>query len=200
MEGLIGVLGGTFDPPHLGHRILAHESLHGFGLEKVLWVLTEMPPHKPENPITSLKIREEMVRVAIQEFPLFELSRVDIDRPGPHYAEGTMRFLREAHPKARFAYLMGEDSLRDLPTWHNPQDFIALCDLLVVMQRESIQVDLNALEEILPGIRPKLRHSKAPQVDIAASDIRRRVHNGLPYEHLVPFEVAQIIRRHLLYR
>jgi nicotinate-nucleotide adenylyltransferase len=200
MAGLIGVFGGTFDPPHLGHTILAHESIHNFGLEKVLWVLTEMPPHKPDDPITPLGIREQMLRIAIQEFPLFEFSRVDIDRPGPHYAVDTLRCLRESIPGARYAYLMGEDSLRDLPTWHAPLEFIALCDMLVVMHRAAIGVDLDALEEILPGIHAKVRFSKAPQVDISASDIRKRVRNELPYEHLVPHEVAQIIRRHQLYR
>ncbi|HEY69273.1 MAG TPA: nicotinate (nicotinamide) nucleotide adenylyltransferase [Anaerolineae bacterium] len=200
MAGLIGVFGGTFDPPHLGHTILAHESVHAFDLEKVLWVLTEMPPHKPDHPITPLGIREEMLQVAIQGFPAFELSRVDIDRPGPHFAEGTLRCLRESAPETRYAYLMGEDSLRDLPTWHAPLEFIALCDMLVVMHRADIGVDLGALEEVLPGIRDKVQFSKAPKVDIAASDIRKRVRNDLPYEHLVHHEVARIIRRHQLYR
>ena len=200
MAGLIGVFGGTFDPPHLGHTILAHEGVHDFDLEKVLWVLTEMPPHKPDHPITPLGIREAMLQAAIQEFPLFELSRVDIDRPGPHYAVGTLRSLRESNPEARYAYLMGEDSLRDLPTWHAPLEFIALCDMLVVMPREDIGVDLDVLEGILPGVRDKVRFSKAPKVDIAASDIRELVRKGLPYQHLVHHEVAQIIRRHQLYR
>ena len=200
MAGLIGVFGGTFDPPHLGHAILAHECAHDFDLEKVLWVLTEMPPHKPDHPITPLEIRQEMLRAAIQEYSLFELSRVDIDRPGPHYAVGTLRCLRESNPEARYAYLMGEDSLRDLPTWQTPLEFIALCDLLVVMHRADIGVDLDALEEILPGIRDKVRFSKAPKVDISASDIRELVRDSLPYAHLVHHEVAQIIRRHQLYR
>jgi nicotinate-nucleotide adenylyltransferase len=200
MAGLIGVFGGTFDPPHLGHTILAHESVHDFDLDKVLWVLTKTPPHKPDHPITPLGIREEMLRAAIQEFPRFEFSHVDIDRPGPHYADGTLRCLRESNPEARYAYLMGEDSLRDLPTWHAPLKFIALCDMVVVMHRADIGVDLDALEKVLPGIRGKVRFSKAPKVDIAASDIRKRVRDDLPYEHLVHHDVAEIIRKNQLYR
>ena len=199
MAGLTGIFGGTFDPPHLGHITLAQSGIEEFGLDKVLWVLTHNPPHKPDDPITPLEPRRMMLQTAIMGLPNFELSRIDIDRPAPHYATGTMRALREANPDVHYLYLMGEDSLRDLPTWHNPAEFVDLCDMLGVMHRSSIQVDLDALEDILPGIGAKVRFSSAQQVDISATDIRRRVHEGLPFEHLVPHQVAHIIRDLELY-
>jgi len=200
MAGLTGVFGGTFDPPHIGHMMLALSSMEDFGLDKVLWVLTQTPPHKPDDPISLLVSRQEMLLAAIAQFPYFELSRIDIDRSGPHFAVGTMRGLREANPEARYAYLMGEDSLRDLPTWHEPMEFVDLCDLLGVMRRSDIQADLDQLEELLPGIRGKVRYSCARQLDVSATDIRHRVREDLPYEHLVPLQVAQIIQELKLYK
>jgi nicotinate-nucleotide adenylyltransferase len=200
MAGLTGVFGGTFDPPHIGHMMLALSSMEDFGLEEVLWVLTQDPPHKPDDPISTLESRQEMLLAAIAQFPFFEFSRIDIDRPGPHFAVGTMRGLREANPEARYAYLMGEDSLRDLPTWHEPAEFIDLCNLLGVMRRSDIQADLEKLEELLPGISSKVRYSRARQLDVSATDIRLRVREDLPYEHLVLPQVAQIIQELELYK
>lgn len=200
MAGLIGVFGGTFDPPHLGHHALAQAGMEDFKLDKVLWVLTQDPPHKPDAPITPIDARQQMLRAAIKDYPDFEFSRIDIDRPGPHYATGTMRALRQSDPQARYAFLMGEDSLRDLPTWHNPAEFVDLCDQLGVMRRSSIQADLDALEGLLPGISAKLRFSSVLPVEISASDIRRRVSEGYPYEHLVPHAVAHIIHKLGLYK
>ncbi len=200
MARLIGVLGGTFDPPHLGHIALARVGIDDFDLDKVLWVLTHIPPHKPDDPISPLDSRLEMVVAAIKDHPTFEFSRVDIDRPGPHYAIGTMKGLREEFPDDHLLYLMGEDSLRDLPTWHNPTEFVGLCDSLGVMHRSDIEVDLQEMERSIPGIGDKVRYSQAIQLQISSTDIRRRVRDGLPYEHLVPHAVAHLIHELGLYK
>jgi nicotinate-nucleotide adenylyltransferase len=200
MAGLIGVFGGTFDPPHLGHLALAEAGFEDFNLDRVLWVLTQSPPHKPDDPITLLEARWRMVEETLRPFPHFELSRVDIDRPAPHYAIGTMSALRALYPEGSFVYLMGEDSLRDLPTWHKPAQFVESCDMLGVMRRSSIEIDLMELEKVLPGIGAKVRFSLQRQVDISARDIRRRVREGLPFEHLVPHAVAHLIHELGLYR
>jgi nicotinate-nucleotide adenylyltransferase len=96
-------------------------------------------------------------------------------------------------------YLMGEDSLRDILTWHHPAEFIDLCDMIGVMRRSDIEVDLDALEQLLPGIQAKVRFSDTPQVEISATDIRLRVRQARPFEHLVPHEVAHLIHRLGLY-
>jgi nicotinate-nucleotide adenylyltransferase len=197
---LIGVFGGTFDPPHLGHLILADEGRWLLGLERVLWVVTAMSPLKDSAPGATVEQRVEMVEAAIASEPGFELSRADIDRPGPHYALGTIEWLAERIPGADFAYLMGADSLRDLAAWHEPHRFVDACAALGVMRRPGVSVDLDELSDAIPGIRDKVRLFNAPVVGFSAQEIRRRVAAGEPYRHLVPGSVAAIIDKQGIYR
>lgn len=200
MAGLIGVFGGTFDPPHVGHLVLADEGKAACGLSRVLFVVTGQPPHKPNEPVSPIDVRVAMVEAAIRSNPAFALSRADIDRPGPHYAVDTLRWLAERDPHASFVYLMGADSLRDLPTWHTPAEFVAACTLMAVMRRPDVNLDMPALESQLPGVTVKTRLFDAPLMDIAAHDIRSRVREGRPYRYLVSQGVADIIERQGLYR
>ena len=197
---MIGVFGGTFDPPHIGHLILAVEAHYQLELERVLWVLTADPPNKPEAPLTATEIRLEMLKTSIGNRPEFELSRVYIDRPGPLFAVDTLRLLSEAHPGERWAYLMGGDSLRDILRWRDPAGFLARCDLLAVMPRPEAPPDLANLQQSLPDIEQKLRFLQAPSVALSSSDVRRRVRQGQPFEHLLTAGVAQLIRSQGLYR
>jgi nicotinate-nucleotide adenylyltransferase len=200
MAGLIGVFGGTFDPPHLAHRILADEARHQLGLDRVLWVLTGQPPHKPDVPISPAEIRAEMVQAAIGGDPHFELSRADMDRPGPHYAVDTIAWLRLRAPESRWAYLMGGDSLRDLSEWRDPQTLLQVCEVLGVMARPESDVRWAGLESRLPGLTAKVRWIAAPLVDLSSKEIRRRVAAGEPFRYWVPEGVADIIVRRGLYR
>lgn len=197
---MIGVFGGTFDPPHLGHRILADEARHQLGLERVLWVVTAQPPHKPDGPYSPAEVRAEMVEAAIGGDPHFELSRADMDRPGPHYAVGTIAWLNERYPGAHWAYIVGADSLRDLPTWRDPRILLGLIDVLAVMRRPEADASLSQLEKDLPGISAKVRWMEGPQIDLSSQEIRRRVERGEPYRYWVPDGVADIIVRRGLYR
>jgi len=199
MAGLIGVFGGTFDPPHLGHLILADEASAALDLQKVLWVVTGVPPHKPVPPRASVDDRLEMVSAAIASAPGFEISRADVDRPPPHYALGTLAWLSERQPSGRWAYLIGSDSLADLPGWHRAMDFLAALEVLGVMMRPGQSLDLSALEERLPGLQRKCRVFEAPLVGISARDIRRRIEAGSPFRYLVPPGVPEVIHRHRLY-
>lgn len=200
MARLTGVFGGTFDPPHVGHLVLADEARGALGLERVLWVVTARPPHKPDEPITPVEIRLEMVAAAIWDVPSFEISRADIDRPGPHFAVDTLRWLSEREPGVPWAYLIGADSLRDLPTWHTPREFVRACAILGVMRRPEVEIDLGAMESQIPGLTSKVRFFEAPLMAVSASDIRHRIGAGSPYRFLVPHGVAGIIERYQLYR
>src|SRR3970282_733857 len=142
----LGIFGGTFDPPHLGHLILAAEAQAQLGLEKVLFVLTADPPHKRGKAIAPLEDRLAMLAAAIKGPAIFELSRVEIDRPGPHYAVDTMRLLAKEHQGNQLVYLIGGDSLRNLPDWDRPQELIAACDALGAMRRPGTRIDLADLE------------------------------------------------------
>lgn len=199
MAGLTGVFGGTFDPPHLGHLILADEARASLGLERVLWVVTGAPPHKSDLAITPDHLRWDMVGAAISDTPAFERSSVDLDRPEPHFAVDTLWALRR-QGYDRLAYIMGSDSLRDLPTWHEPRSFVEACDIVGVMRRPGVDLDLEALEAELPGLKAKVQMFEAPFIGISGHDIRRRVHDGRGFWYLVLPRVGEVIEKSGLYR
>jgi nicotinate-nucleotide adenylyltransferase len=198
--GRLGVFGGTFDPPHIAHLALALEALRQLDLRGVLWVLTPDPPHKRDAEITPLGRRMELVQAAIAGEPAFVLSTVDIDRPPPHYAVETLRILKANYPGDELVYLMGGDSLRDLPGWHAPQEFVAACHALGVMRRPRARINLSRLESKIPGLSAKVCFFTAPRLDISARDIRRRVQLGYPYRYMLTEKVAALIQEHRLYR
>ena len=196
----IGIFGGTFDPPHLGHLILAAEAQFSLGLDQLLFVLTPDPPHKQGRLITPAADRLAMVEAALADNPSFTLSRVEIDRPGPHYAVDTVRLIREEFPDDSLVYLMGGDSLSDLPIdWHAPTEFVAACDELGVMRRPNDAVDLDVLEKQLPGLTSKVKLVDAPLLDIASRQIRRRAREGRPYRYYLPETVCAVIRERGIY-
>ncbi len=196
----IGVFGGTFDPPHLGHLILAAEACDQLDLHQVLWVLTPNPPHKTGRPVSALANRLALLQAALQDNPAFILSRIDIDRPPPHYAADTMQLLRRAHPATQFIYLMGADSLVDLPTWHAPQHFVEGVDEIGVMRRLGENIHLAQLEGLLPGLSAKVRMVVAPLVEISSTDIRRRLASGRSVRYFLPGAVWRLIEDLQLYR
>jgi nicotinate-nucleotide adenylyltransferase len=196
----IGVFGGTFDPPHLAHLALAMEASYQLGLDRLLWVLTPDPPHKQGRAISPAATRLGLVEAAIGGNPAFEISRVELDRPGPHYALDTVRLLKAQFAGCELAYLIGGDSLRDLPTWHRPAELVQAVDRLGVMRRPGDEVDLTRLEAALPGLTEKVRWVQAPLLEISGTDIRRRVRAVSPYRYYVPEAVYSLIEELKLYR
>ncbi len=194
----LGVMGGTFDPPHYGHLVLAENARVQLGLDRVLFVLAGRPPHKPNRPVTPAHHRVAMVEAAIIRNPAFALSRVDLDRPGPHYTVETLALLRQEYSQVELFFLMGGDSLAEFHTWRDPAGILRQTRL-VVMQRPGYEPDIGALERVVPGGRERLVWLDAPCLDIAASDLRRRICQGLPVRYLVPPAVEAYIRQHRLY-
>ena len=199
MPILLGLFGGTFDPPHIGHLILSAETHAQLSLDRLLWVVTPDPPHKQGQPITPLEHRLAMVKLAISDDRHFELSSVEMDRHGPHYALDTVKIISEQYPSADLVYLMGGDSLRDLPSWHRPADLVAALRFIGVMRRPGDSIDLPALENTIPGLIAKVRFVDAPLLDIAAHEIRQRVANGCPFRYFLPPAVYEYIVEHNLY-
>ena len=194
----LGIFGGTFDPPHLGHLILAGEAQSQLHLTQVLWLLTAVPPHKQGQSITPLAHRLAMLERALADNPSFLISDVEIRRPGPHYAADTLALLRADYPDAELIYLIGGDSLCALPTWHRPQDVLAGCDALGVMRRPGQNYHLDTLETALPGLRQKIRFVDAPLLEIAASQIRARIRRGGHFRYYLPPTVyAYILENHI---
>ena len=200
MAETIGIFGGTFDPPHLGHLILAAEALNQLQLARILWVLTPQPPHKPERPITPLYHRLEMLKRTLDNASGFEISTIEIDRPGPHYTLDTLDLLQDRHPTAKLVLLIGGDSLRDLPVWHCPEELITAVNAFGVMRRPGDEIDLETLEEALPGLLAKLRFIETPQLEISSSSIRERISSSGHYRYYLPAGVYEYIWQNRLYR
>ena len=195
----VGVFGGTFDPPHLGHLILAAEAADQLRLDKVLWVITPDPPHKQGVQISPLEVRLRMLQAALDEDARFSISRVDIDRPGPQYAVDTVQIIKTQYPGSQLYYLLGGDSLRDLPKWHAPQRLLATVDGVGVMRRPGDRVDLGGLERFLPGIGMRACFVDAPLLEIASHDIREAVRNERHFRYFLPDAVYQIVLELKLY-
>jgi nicotinate-nucleotide adenylyltransferase len=197
---VIGVLGGTFDPPHIGHLVIAQEAITQLRLSQVIFAPARQPPHKRAQDLTSIEHRLAMVRLAIATQPRFTLSRVDVDREGPTYTVDTIRLLCERLGENVDVYfIMGLDSLANILSWHTPEQLIQLCRL-AVFNRPGFSVNLDELESKLPGLHERVVFIPAPALEIAASDLQRRVRVGAPIAHLVPEAVAAYIAEHRLYR
>ena len=199
MPDRIGLFGGTFDPPHLGHLILASEAQTQLEIDRLLWVLTPDPPHKQDQDITPIEHRLAMVQLAIADNPAFELSRVELDRPGPQYTVDTIKLIAEENPQAEIVPIIGGDSLNDLPTWHQPQQLVYACHWIGVMRRPNESPSLKELERELPGISSKVHYVDAPLLEIASSDIRNRIAHEETVRYYLPQPVYEYIHQHHLY-
>ena len=200
MNRRLGIFGGTFDPPHIGHHILAADALSQLKLDQVLWVLTPDPPHKLGKEISPLNDRLAMVSAAIEEYPDFKLSRIEIDRPPPHFAVDTVCLLLRQNPHTNIIYLMGGDSLSDLPDWYNSREFVRICHAIGVLRRPGYDIDLHILENLIPGIQQKINFVETPLNEIAASDIRQMVKSGRSVQKYLHPAVFRIIQERNLYQ
>src|SRR5215510_919272 len=200
MPERIGIFGGTFDPPHLGHLILASEAQDQLALTRLLWTLTPEPPHKQDQPITPVEHRLAMVNLAIEDNPSFELSRVELDRPGPHYTLDTVEIIADQYPEADITPILGSDSLRELPTWRQPKEILYACHWVGVMRPPGESANLEALERELPGISSKVHYVDAPLLEIASREIRERVATGKPFRYYLPTPVYKYINENHLYQ
>jgi nicotinate-nucleotide adenylyltransferase len=155
-------------------------------LDKVLWVIAPNPPHKQGKTITPIEQRIAMVRTAINADEMFALSRVDIDRPGPHYVLDTMHLLHKTYPDDSLVFIMGGDSLHDLPNWHEPQKFMEQCSSIGVMRRPGEIIDLSLLISQLPGIENKVEFIDAPLLEISSNKIRALAYQKKPFRYYLP--------------
>lgn len=196
----IGVFGGTFDPPHLGHLVLAEEARDQLDLDRVLWLLTPVSPLKTREGITPWEIRLELLDAAIGDNSGFQICRVDIEHPTPHYAYESLRILGELYPGDELIYLIGGDSLHDLPRWERPGELLMNCSQLGVMRRPGADVDMDVLEQEIPGLSDKIAWVEAPLLEISGRMVRKRLENGRPVRYFLPPAVYEMILSRQLYR
>lgn len=197
----VGILGGTFDPIHNGHLGLGRAVRRALGLGKILFAPVGTPPHKPQRAITPSSHRLKMVQLAVAGDPFFEVSTVDLDRPPPHYSVDTVARLRAAHRlKAGECYfIIGADSLADLPGWHAPDRLLQLCRL-AVGHRPGYRPPMDTLIARFPGLLRQITWVEMPGIPISATAVRRQVSRQEPFEHYVPPAVAAHIKANGLYR
>lgn len=193
----IGLFGGTFDPIHLGHLILAEQCREACVLDQVWFIVAGAPPHK-KGERTPVSHRLEMVRIAIAGHPKFSVSEIEAKRPGPHYSVETLAEVRRERPEDELFFLIGADSLVDLPTWRQPE-IIAGMATIVVVNRPGIDENLGTLPDFGPGTHP-LRAVAIPSIAIASKDLRRRMAEGRSIRFMVPRGVEAYIEAQSLYR
>lgn len=192
----LGLFGGTFDPIHQGHLILAEQCREACELDRVWFVVAGSPPHK-QGERTPVQHRLEMARIAIAGHPAFEVSEIEARRPGPHYSVETLRAIREERPEDPLFFIIGADSLADLPTWRQPE-IIAQLATIVVVNRPGIDPP-STLPDFGPGSHP-LRAVTIPPIGIASNDLRRRLTENRTICYLVPRGVEAYIEAQGLYR
>ena len=197
----IGILGGTFDPIHIAHLIVAEEARIYLSLEEVVFIPAGEPWLKAEHPVSPKELRLQMVRLAVASNPFFRVLALEIERPGPTYTVDTLEILRrEWGPTAELYFILGMDTLVDLPRWKEPERVLEICTPVVFARRENSSSVLEELETQLPGLRKKTQVLDGPTVDISGTELRRRVMQGISIRYLVPFKVEQFIAEHGLYR
>jgi len=186
----LGIYGGTFDPVHLGHLLLARDALEQLKLDAILFVPCGQSPLKTLKPRATDRQRVAMMHLALKSNPRFWLTRCEVDRPAPSYSYETALEIREAFPRAELFWLLGADQLALLDKWHRPDDLRKLVTFALLPRGGPAPKTLP--EGVLSLPQPR-------QVDISATEIRHRVKSRLPIDHLVPAPVAAYIKRHGLY-
>ncbi|MDQ6795298.1 MAG: nicotinate-nucleotide adenylyltransferase [Chloroflexota bacterium] len=202
--GSVGIMGGTFDPVHIGHLAAAEEARNALGLGSILFVPAGIPPHKRARGITEAAHRVAMLELAIAGNEAFELSRVELDRPGPSYTLDTVEQLaaesRRAGGEADLTVILSAESFRGLPTWHQPERLLALARIAVVPRGGFPPPGRAWLEQHFPGCEARVSFLDAPHLRLSATEIRDRVAARRSIRYLVPDAVIAYIEDHGLYQ
>jgi len=196
-----GVMGGTFDPVHLGHLAVAAEAVRELALDEIIFMPAGHPYFKAQAKISPAEDRVNMLKLAIAGLPHYRISLIEIERPGPSYAVDSMDKMRtQMDPSDELFFIMGWDSLLTLYRWYEAGRLIRLCRIIAAPRPGYARPDLSSLEKDLPGISKRAVVMDGPLVDISSTDIRQKARQGLSIDSLVPPGVAQYIRERGLYR
>ena len=198
----IGILGGTFDPIHIGHLIVAEDIRQKLGLREVLFIPAGRPWLKIQEgkPVSPAEHRLAMVKLAIAANPYFKVSTIEIDRPGLSYSIDTVLELKDKlSAGAEIYFIVGPDALAEFPQWKEPVRLLEICQVVGIGRPGHAQADLRKLERSVLGASQRIMLINVPQIDISSSEIRNRVAQGLSIRYLVPDAVEKYIAEHRLY-
>lgn len=195
----LGILGGTFNPPHLGHLVCAQEALVQLGLDRVLLVPVHTPPHKEVLGDPGPGVRLELCRLAVGDDPRFEVSTIEIDRGGASYTVDTLRELDASRPGDSLTFIVGGDMARALPSWREPDAVLGLARLAVAEREGVLREDVLEQVRTIPGGEGRVVFFDMPRIDVSSTDVRRRAAAGRPVRYLVPDAVAEAIASRGLY-
>ena len=202
--GSIGIMGGTFDPIHVGHLAIAEEAREVLGLERVRFVPASIPPHRAGGAAAAAEDRAAMVELAILGNESFEISRAELDRPGPSYTTDTVEAFAAAERAAGrvpdLTFILSAETLHDLPTWHEPERLVDACRIAVVPREGYPAPDPAWLHAHFPGREARFDLLEGPRLGLSSTSIRERVRVGRSIRYLVPRAVARYIEDHHLYR
>lgn len=198
-ERRLGVFGGTFDPVHRGHLLLAKHARVQLRLERVLWVPTGEPWRKRGTTVSPAEDRAAMVRLALAGTAAYEVSTVEVERAGPTYSVETLRAIQQEYRESELYFLLGLDALLDIPNWHQPSELIGLTRFAVVARGEKRPTP-KELDELLPGLSARVDWIEMSPVDVSGTELRERVARGEGLANAVPAPVEAYIREHELYR
>ena len=197
----LGIYGGTFDPIHFGHLVLAEQCREQCGLDEVWFVPAALPPHKLTNTISSADSRCGMLELAIAGHPAFRVSRIELDRQGPSFTVTTLEHLKAANEARELFLLIGADSLRDLPYWREPARILELATVAAVNRGDRPLPDTTELRQSVgPIVDERILRVSMPGIDISSTDIRARVREHRSIRYLVPRAVEMYINHHHLYQ
>ena len=194
----VGVYGGVFNPPHQGHLVAAQEAHAQLELDVVLWIPAGVAPHREVEGDPGAEARFEMVELAVAADERFRVSRIELEREGPSYTVDTLRQLHEREPEDELFLILGGDQALALPTWHEPEEVLALAQLAVFERGSS---NRNAIAIKVARLRgaERVRFLEMPRIDISSTLVRRRAGAGKPIRYLVPDKVANFIGAQSLY-
>ncbi len=196
----VGLLGGTFDPPHVGHLWLACLAADAMGLERVWFMPAAQPPHKQGRPMSRAADRLEMTRRAIEGDSLFGLTTIEMERPGPSYTVDSVRQLGREQPNQTVFLVMAADSLEQIDTWREPDQLLRLCEWVIGPRPGVALPDRSRLEARFGAAADRIHLLDGPSLDVSASEIRERVAMGTIIRYLVPRSVEELIEARGLYR
>ncbi len=194
----LGILGGTFNPPHLGHLVCAQEAYLQLDLQRVLVIPARIPPHKPLDEEPGAEHRLELCRRAVDGDERFVVSDLEIRRGGPSFTVDTLKALHATTPDSELFLILGGDVAAGLPQWREPDQVLSLSTVAVAKRRGTSREAVEAALEMLPG-GGKVRFFPMPRIGVSSTMVRRRVRAGLPIRYLVPDLVASYIDEHELY-